>query len=69
MIKPKGPYQVIGKSVESENFYRLQWLPFCRGLGRSGIETKENVMRLEKILTALILNQRADGVETRLASL
>jgi hypothetical protein len=67
VMKAKGPYRVVGKA--GANSYRLQKLPFCRGLGRPGTIIKENVKRMEKIPTTLVIHKRTDGVDSRLATM
>ena len=39
VLTTKGPYTVLEKATP--NFYWLQSLPFCEGLGSPGIKVKE----------------------------
>jgi hypothetical protein len=67
LFKTRGPYRVIEKITPSS--YKIQRLPFCRGLGRPGRFCKENVARMEKIPSTLILHRRVDGADTRFSQL
>jgi hypothetical protein len=67
LLKTRGPYRVIDKITPSS--YRLQKLPFIRGLGRPGRFRKENVARMEKLPSSLILHRKADGADNRFSQL
>ncbi len=67
LFKTRGPYRVIDKITPSS--YKLQKLPFLKGLGKPGIFCKENVARMEKIPSTLILHRKADGADTRFSLL
>ena len=63
--KPKGPYRVVEKISPSS--YRIQKLPFLRGLGRPGILLKENAARMTRLPSTTILHRTPEGADTQLA--
>jgi hypothetical protein len=67
LFKTRGPYRVIDMITPSS--YRLQKLPFLRGLGRPGRLRKENQARMEKLPSSLILHRKVDGADTRFSQL
>jgi hypothetical protein len=67
LFKTRGPYRVIDKITPSS--YRLQKLPFLRGLGKPGRVCKENGARMEKLPSTLILHRKVDGADTRFSQL
>ena len=69
ILKAWGPYRVLGKADLSGSSYRVQRLPFCRGLGRAGVVTKENVALMKLIPSTLVLHRRTDGADSRLATM
>jgi hypothetical protein len=67
LFKTRGPYRVIDRITPSS--YRLQKLPFLRGLGLPGRFCKENGARMEKLPSTLILHRKVDGADTRFSQL
>jgi hypothetical protein len=63
VFKSKGPYRVIERI--NPNSYRLQKLPFLRGLGRRGRYVKESAARMTRLPSTLIFHKHADGADTR----
>ena len=68
VFKAKGPYRVIER-IGTTNSYRLQKLPFLRGLGRPGKIRKENAARMTKLPSTLVLHKPADGADSRFSTL
>ena len=66
VFKAKGPYRVIEQLRPGT--YKLQKLPFTDN-GKPGRIVKESSARMEKIPSTIIVHKRADGPDTRLASL
>jgi hypothetical protein len=65
LFKTKGPYRVIDKA--SPNSYRIQKLPFLKGLGRKGRIVKQKASRMTCLPSTLILHKKIDGADTRFA--
>ena len=63
VFKTRGPYRVLEQV--NPNSYKLQKLPFLRGLGRRGRVVKESAARMTKIPSTLIFHKIADGTDTR----
>ena len=63
VFKTRGPYRVIEQL--NPNSYKLQKLPFLRGLGRRGRFVKESAARLTRLPSTLIFHKQADGADTR----
>ena len=63
VFKSRGPYRVIEKL--NPNSYKLQKLPFLRGLGRKGRFIKESAARMTQLPSTLIFHKHADGADTR----
>ena len=59
----KGPYRVIAQISPSS--YRIQKLPFLRGLGRPGRTIKENAARMTRLPSTTILHRTPDGADTQ----
>ena len=67
VFKTKGPYRVIERMTPSS--YKIQKLPFLRGLGRPGRFLKENAARMTKLPSTMVIHKKADGTDTRLSLL
>jgi hypothetical protein len=67
LFKTKGPYRVIDKA--SPNSYRIQKLPFLKGLGRKGRIVKQKASRMTRLPSTLILHKKIDGADTRFAQM
>ena len=62
-FRPKGPYRVLEQISPSS--YKIQKLPFLRGLGRPGIPIKENAARMTRLPSTVILHHTPDGADTQ----
>ena len=62
-LKTRGTYIVLDNATPIS--YWLQFLPFCEGLRRPGINLKESVSRMENISSNIILNKNLYEEDTR----
>ena len=68
MISTRGPYRVL-EPAEQQGSYYLQHIPFMQGLGKRGKHVKESAAWMEKLPSTLVIHKRANGIDSRLASL
>ena len=67
VFSTKGPYRVLGPATPGT--YKLQKLPFLRGMRRKGRIVKEMAARMERIPSTLVLHKKPDGADTRFSTL
>ena len=63
----KGPYKVLEKATPIS--YWFKFLPFYKGLGRTGRILKESSARMEKIPSTMVLNKHVYGADTRFSTM